>query len=150
MALLVPFLVAVAQLEAPPPPAPPRTQLEAPPPPAPPRTQVELLRDVFRSGLIPRRIDINDNRAAARALRRIDRGYFVLPVNLKHAYEDRPLPINFGATISAPHMHAIALGLLAPKLRSLPSRLTLSPPKVLPLDPIFLICHIPFSPYFRI
>ena len=137
MALLVPFLLAVAQLEA-------------PPPPAPPRTQVELIRDVFRSGLIPRRIDINDNRAAARALRRIDRGYFVLPVNLKHAYEDRPLPINFGATISAPHMHAIALGLLAPKLRSLPSRLTLSPPKVLPLDPIFLICHIPFFPYFRI
>ena len=28
------------------------------------------------------------------------------------AYEDRPLPIGYGATISAPHMHAHALVLM--------------------------------------
>ena len=33
------------------------------------------------------------------------------------AYSDKPLPIGFGATISAPHMHAYALELLKDTLR---------------------------------
>ena len=43
----------------------------------------------------------------------VDRGKFVK----ESAYLDMPQPIGFGATISAPHMHAIALQQLADKLQ---------------------------------
>jgi len=44
--------------------------------------------------------------AAMRKIRRED----FLPEEMKpHAWEDRPLPIGFGQTISAPHMYAIML-----------------------------------------
>ena len=53
----------------------------------------------------------------AAALRATDRAHFVLQRDQAHAYEDRPLPIGYEATISAPHMHAHALQLLEPQLR---------------------------------
>ncbi|AIO02802.1 protein-l-isoaspartate o-methyltransferase, putative [Leishmania panamensis] len=43
-------------------------------------------------------------------MRRVDRGWFVH--NCKEAYSDQPLPIGFGVTISAPHMHAMMLELV--------------------------------------
>ena len=42
-----------------------------------------------------------------KAMREVDRGDFVLVSST--AYMDRPQSINYGATISAPHMHAYAL-----------------------------------------
>eukprot|EP00746_Dinoflagellata_sp_MGD_P055553 gnl/MRDRNA2_/MRDRNA2_24157_c0_seq1.p1 gnl/MRDRNA2_/MRDRNA2_24157_c0~~gnl/MRDRNA2_/MRDRNA2_24157_c0_seq1.p1 ORF type:complete len:151 (+),score=18.95 gnl/MRDRNA2_/MRDRNA2_24157_c0_seq1:69-521(+) len=51
----------------------------------------------------------------AAAMRKIDRKLYVPDV--QYAYEDRPLPIGHGATISAPHMHAHSLKLLAPHLQ---------------------------------
>ncbi|MBI2085169.1 MAG: protein-L-isoaspartate O-methyltransferase [Candidatus Aenigmarchaeota archaeon] len=46
------------------------------------------------------------------AFKKIDRAHFVLDVHKKAAYSDYPLPIPGNATISAPHMHAIQLGLI--------------------------------------
>ncbi len=45
------------------------------------------------------------------AFRKIPRENFVLPEFEAEAYEDIPLPILFGQTISAPHMYAIMLEL---------------------------------------
>ena len=39
-----------------------------------------------------------------------------MPQSISNKYEDRPFSIGYNATISAPHMHAIALELLEPKL----------------------------------
>merc|ERR1719375_58127 len=50
-------------------------------------------------------------------MRSVDRGQFVPENLMSAAYEDRPLQIGHGATISAPHMHGMALELLSPALR---------------------------------
>jgi protein-L-isoaspartate(D-aspartate) O-methyltransferase len=52
--------------------------------------------------------------STARALRAVPRHEFVPEGNRRGAYEDRPLPIGNGQTISAPHMVAIMTDLLAP------------------------------------
>ena len=52
-----------------------------------------------------------------RALLTTDRGDFTHESFKKHAYEDRPLPIDYEVTISAPHMHAYALEFLRPALK---------------------------------
>eukprot|EP00897_Mesotaenium_endlicherianum_P007264 jgi/Mesen1/6566/ME000336S05785 len=51
----------------------------------------------------------------ADAMRKIDRGLFVLDKG--NAYEDSPQPIGFNATISAPHMHGYCLSLLDDHLK---------------------------------
>uniref|UniRef100_A0A5K3FRQ9 Protein-L-isoaspartate O-methyltransferase n=2 Tax=Mesocestoides corti TaxID=53468 RepID=A0A5K3FRQ9_MESCO len=43
----------------------------------------------------------------------VDRGFFVK----ENPYEDRPQSIGYGATISAPHMHAYSLSILEPNLK---------------------------------
>ncbi|CCW63227.1 unnamed protein product [Phytomonas sp. EM1] len=49
------------------------------------------------------------------AMRRIDRRWFIPSAfSAVDAYRDSPLYIGHGATISAPHMHAIALEVMAP------------------------------------
>jgi len=45
-------------------------------------------------------------------MRQVDRKLFVPPVYAERAYEDTPLPIGTGQTISAPHMHGSALGMI--------------------------------------
>lgn len=50
------------------------------------------------------------------ALLSVDRRNYVLPNNMDYAYEDSPQPIGYGATISAPHMHAHVLEDLLPSL----------------------------------
>ncbi len=52
---------------------------------------------------------------ASAALRSIDRANFVSESLRANAYDDRPLPIGHGVTISAPHMHAAALERLLPQ-----------------------------------
>ncbi|OWZ50623.1 protein-L-isoaspartate O-methyltransferase [Cryptococcus neoformans var. grubii Br795] len=63
------------------------------------RTNVELIENMKSSGLI------HSPRVAA-AMMKVDRKHYV-PLRA-FAYEDSPQKIGFGATISAPHMHAHA------------------------------------------
>ncbi|EIE24266.1 protein-L-isoaspartate O-methyltransferase [Coccomyxa subellipsoidea C-169] len=54
----------------------------------------------------------------ADALRKVDRKFFILPDMFSiRAYQDQALPIGYGQTISAPHMHAAALELLEQHLQ---------------------------------
>ena len=50
------------------------------------------------------------------ALLRVDRKNYVLDTQRDSAHQDSPLPIGFGQTISAPHMHAHVLEDLLPPL----------------------------------
>ncbi len=49
------------------------------------------------------------------AIEKVPRESFVLPEHRKYAYEDLPLPIGSGQTISAPHMYAMMLELVGIK-----------------------------------
>ncbi|CAM9848577.1 unnamed protein product [Scytosiphon promiscuus] len=66
-------------------------------------TNAELVKNLFDSNLVrsPR---------VMKAMQDTDRGFYTP----QEAYEDRPQPIGFRATISAPHMHAHALEVLSP------------------------------------
>jgi len=55
------------------------------------------------------------SKAVADALKKVDRGNFVLSKST--AYEDSPQSIGYGATISAPHMHAMCIELLLQHLK---------------------------------
>ncbi|GLC38913.1 hypothetical protein PLESTB_000460900 [Pleodorina starrii] len=57
--------------------------------------------------------------AVAQTMAAVDRGLFVPEIlaSTRRAYEDQPLPIGYGQTISAPHMHATALELLSAQLQ---------------------------------
>jgi protein-L-isoaspartate(D-aspartate) O-methyltransferase len=55
--------------------------------------------------------------SAISAMRAVDRVFFVHPSTKAQAYEDHPLVIGFNMTISAPHMHAMMLDLMAPYVR---------------------------------
>ncbi|WVQ71723.1 protein-L-isoaspartate O-methyltransferase [Cryptococcus sp. DSM 104548] len=63
------------------------------------RSNAELIENMRRSGLI------SSTRVAA-AMKQVDRRNYV--PDLAAAYEDAPQKIGYGATISAPHMHAHA------------------------------------------
>ncbi|KAK1925071.1 protein-L-isoaspartate O-methyltransferase [Papiliotrema laurentii] len=67
----------------------------------------ELIDNLIRGGLI------SSSKVAA-AMRKVDRGHYV--PRGRDPYEDSPQPIGFGATISAPHMHAHAAENLLPSL----------------------------------
>ncbi|GMH32929.1 hypothetical protein BSKO_00763 [Bryopsis sp. KO-2023] len=62
-----------------------------------------------------KRKGILKNQAVEDAMKSVDRGLFV--PRKESAYQDAPVPIGFGATISAPHMHAHCLELLAEVLK---------------------------------
>ncbi|HEX5132038.1 MAG TPA: protein-L-isoaspartate(D-aspartate) O-methyltransferase [Candidatus Krumholzibacteria bacterium] len=49
------------------------------------------------------------------ALRRVDRGRFVAPPDLADAYEDHPLPIGHGQTISQPYIVALMTESIGPR-----------------------------------
>ncbi|KAL5220330.1 hypothetical protein ABZP36_025043 [Zizania latifolia] len=53
----------------------------------------------------------------AEVMEAIDRGLFVPPAACASPYLDRPMPIGYNATISAPHMHAACLELLLKHLQ---------------------------------
>jgi protein-L-isoaspartate(D-aspartate) O-methyltransferase len=54
--------------------------------------------------------------SAIAAMRAVDRSLFVPETSKSDSYADRPLPIGWDATISAPHMHAMMLDIMAPHL----------------------------------
>jgi protein-L-isoaspartate(D-aspartate) O-methyltransferase len=62
--------------------------------------RAELVQRLERMGFIK-------GKAIKRAMLRVGREHFVDPKYLSDAYVDVPLPIPGGATISAPHMHAM-------------------------------------------
>ncbi|KAG1676550.1 hypothetical protein FOA52_000093 [Chlamydomonas sp. UWO 241] len=71
------------------------------------RTQSDLVDHLVTRGVVrsPR---------VATAMRQVDRALFINPSEapLRAAYEDHPLPIGCGQTVSAPHMHGTCLELL--------------------------------------
>ncbi|KAL8434618.1 hypothetical protein ACSSS7_003093 [Eimeria intestinalis] len=69
------------------------------------RTNAELVQNLRRNGVF------RDQRVYETMLK-VDRGFFVRT----DPYADSPQPIGFDATISAPHMHAVALEEMAEKL----------------------------------
>ncbi|KAG6876193.1 hypothetical protein C0993_005037 [Termitomyces sp. T159_Od127] len=57
------------------------------------------------------------NNTVAKAMESVDRAHYVRNRSPLSAYEDSPQPIGYGATISAPHMHAYAASEILPFLR---------------------------------
>lgn len=71
--------------------------------------QIQLINRLISDGVL-RSKSVRD------AMLSIDRADYCAHYSL--AYEDHPVPIGFGQTISAPHMHAWALELLKPNLKA--------------------------------
>jgi protein-L-isoaspartate(D-aspartate) O-methyltransferase len=71
--------------------------------------------DAARQRLVDRLVERGyvERDSTERALRAVPRHEFVPDGNRRRAYEDTPLPIGTGQTISAPHMVAIMTDLLA-------------------------------------
>ncbi|UZJ52901.1 hypothetical protein CBS101457_002221 [Exobasidium rhododendri] len=55
-----------------------------------------------------RSADLIKSSLVFQAMNRVDRANYVMPSSRPEAYSDSPQSIGFGATISAPHMHALA------------------------------------------
>jgi len=70
-------------------------------------TNDELVDNLFSNGVI-------SNKVYADSMKRVDRGNYVVK---GPAYQDSPQPIGYGATISAPHMHAHCLDVLGDWLK---------------------------------
>ncbi|RPD81751.1 Pcmt1-prov protein [Lentinus tigrinus ALCF2SS1-7] len=71
-------------------------------------TNLELVQNMARN-------DIVTSDRVLEAMSKVDRACFVREPRM--AYEDSPQPIGYGATISAPHMHAYAVENLLPFLK---------------------------------
>ena len=100
------LMLLLALLAWPPPlPAPPNEQ------PGPDRFQIARERMVAEQ--IASR-DVTDPRVLA-AMRKVPRHEFVPPEQRESAYEDRPLPIGHGQTISQPYIVALMTQLAKPK-----------------------------------
>ncbi|QCJ47283.1 protein-L-isoaspartate(D-aspartate) O-methyltransferase [Haloprofundus sp. MHR1] len=71
--------------------------------------------ETARKRMVDRLVDRGriERETTADALRAVPRHAFVPPERRESAYQDRPLPIGGGQTISAPHMVAIVTDLLA-------------------------------------
>ncbi|SPO24356.1 probable l-isoaspartyl protein carboxyl methyltransferase [Ustilago trichophora] len=72
-------------------------------------TNAELIHNMVNAGLIA-------SSRVASAMSAVDRAHYV--VQPRYAYQDSPQSIGFGATISAPHMHAHAAESLLPFLNA--------------------------------
>lgn len=73
------------------------------------KTQRDMVDKLAQAGIVKSPI----NKAA---LLRVDRKNYVLGTQMDSAHQDSPLPIGYGQTISAPHMHAHVLEDLLPPL----------------------------------
>ncbi|KAI8445521.1 protein-L-isoaspartate O-methyltransferase [Phakopsora pachyrhizi] len=72
-------------------------------------TNSELVQNLAKNGLI-------NSQRVQDAMCKVDRANYVTEDRKPEAYRDGPQPIGYGATISAPHMHANALENLLPFL----------------------------------
>ncbi|KAL7494578.1 hypothetical protein ACHAWT_003210 [Skeletonema menzelii] len=73
------------------------------------KTQRDMVDKLAQAGIVKSAIN-------KEALLRVDRKNYVLGSQRDSAHQDSPLPIGFGQTISAPHMHAHVLEDLLPPL----------------------------------
>jgi len=74
------------------------------------KTNINLIDNLAKAGLI-------HSPTVAAAMKKVDRANYVLESSSHYAYQDSPQPIGYGATISAPHMHAHAAEYLLPYLK---------------------------------
>jgi len=74
-------------------------------------TNRELINNLYTAKIIKSK-EVRD------AMLSVDRKNYVSPVHLESSYDDTPLSIGFGQTISAPHMHAHALEELYPVIKN--------------------------------
>ncbi|KAF8878164.1 protein-L-isoaspartate O-methyltransferase [Gymnopilus junonius] len=72
------------------------------------RTNAQLIGNLATNGIV-------HSERVMRAMKSVDRANYV--PSWEEAYEDSPQPIGYGATISAPHMHAYASEHLLPYLK---------------------------------
>lgn len=64
-----------------------------------------------------RSADLIKSNLVLQAMSRVDRANYVPALSRREAYSDAPQPIGYGATVSAPHMHAHAAEALLPYLK---------------------------------
>jgi protein-L-isoaspartate(D-aspartate) O-methyltransferase len=64
-----------------------------------------------------RKADLIKSSIVLRAMSKVDRANYVPTSSRREAYTDAPQPIGYGATISAPHMHAMAVEALLGHLK---------------------------------
>ena len=69
------------------------------------KTNAELVGNLVKNNILKSKI-------GEQAMLLTDRAHYVPQEIKSQAYDDNPLYLGYGATISAPHMHAHALGLL--------------------------------------
>lgn len=74
-----------------------------------------LINNLFKANIIK-------SERVQQIMNKVDRAYFSPrrsdnSLDLRDSYDDRPLSIGYGATISAPHMHAMCLELLNENLK---------------------------------
>ena len=75
------------------------------------KTNAELVANLVKNNILK-------SKAGEQAMLLTDRSHYV-PAEVKsQAYDDNPLYLGYGATISAPHMHAYALEYLAPHIKN--------------------------------
>jgi len=72
-------------------------------------TNDQLVANLYKANIIK-------SKEVLDALKRVDRRNYVL--RSSDAYSDSPQSIGYGATISAPHMHAMCLELMLPNLQN--------------------------------
>lgn len=80
------------------------------------RARASLIAEI-RADVIATRHELRKNQLAPKvleALERVPRHEFVPPSLRRHAYDNRPLPIGYGQTISQPYIVAIMTDLLQP------------------------------------
>ncbi|KAF8524293.1 protein-L-isoaspartate O-methyltransferase [Hysterangium stoloniferum] len=78
-------------------------------------SNTELLENMKRNGLLTSDRVLTMLCRCEKAMKQVDRANYVL--NKRDAYQDSPQSISYGATISAPHMHAHAAENLLPFLQ---------------------------------
>jgi len=74
------------------------------------RSNRELISNLYRNGIIK-------SPTVQKAMESVDRRNYVPAEYERDTYKDAPVPIGYGATISAPHMHGYALELLRDRLQ---------------------------------
>jgi protein-L-isoaspartate(D-aspartate) O-methyltransferase len=75
--------------------------------------RAEMVDDVRRYAVFAGDASIREN--VLESLNSVERHRFVPPAEVPHAYENRPLPIGFGQTISQPYIVALMTDLLDPQ-----------------------------------
>jgi len=69
---------------------------------------------IARQEMVEKQLSLISSRSVLKAFEEVERHLFVKEENIDFAYEDHPLPIGFGQTISQPYITALMTELLHP------------------------------------